>query len=137
MSVENIEEIELVSLDLPLVFRLSLVYEDLCNMYENICKFYNRRMISKRLARGWKEIHEDILDAPVCEEQQRIVNVWTFSNLYDIGAESNGVCSICGENGVIISFYHATKNLFVFGKRMIKYSFARRAKSEFKYIEMV
>ena len=93
MSVENIEEIELVSLDLPLVFRLPLVYEDLCNMFENICKFYNRRMISKRLARGWKEIHEDILDAPVCEERQRIVNVWTFSNLYDIGAESTGVCS--------------------------------------------
>ena len=101
MSVENIEEIELVSLDLPLVFRLPLVYEDLCNMFENICKFYNRRMISKRLARGWKEIHEDILDAPVCEERQRIVNVWTFSNLYDIGAESTGVCSICYENGVI------------------------------------
>ena len=55
MSVENMEEIELVSLDLPLVFRLPLVYEDLCNMFENICKFYNRRMISKRLARGWKK----------------------------------------------------------------------------------
>ena len=95
MSVENIKEIEQVSLDLP------LVYEDLCNMFENICKFYNRRMISKRLARGWKEIHEDILYAPVCEERQRIVNVWTFSNLYDIGAESTGVCSICDENGVI------------------------------------
>ena len=133
MSVENIEEIEQVSLDLP------LVYEDLCNMFENICKFYNRRMISKRLARGWKEIHEDILDAPVCEERQRIVNVWTFSNLYDIGAESTGVCSICVMKMelFIISFYHATKNLFLFGKRMIKYSFARRAKSEFKYIEMV
>ena len=50
---------------------------------------------------GWKEIHEDILDALVCEERQRIVNVWTFSNLYDIGAESTGVCSICDENGVI------------------------------------
>ena len=69
MSAENIEKIEQVSLDLP------LVYEDLCNMFENICKFYNRRMISKRLARGWKEIREDILDAPVCEERQRIVNV--------------------------------------------------------------
>ena len=56
MSVENIEEIEQVSLDLP------LVYEDLCNMFENICKFYNRKMISKRIARGWKEIHEDILE---------------------------------------------------------------------------
>ena len=29
------------------------------------------------------------------------VNVWTFSNLYEIGAESTGVCSICYENGVI------------------------------------
>ena len=102
MSVENIEEIELVSLDLPLVFRLPLVYEDLCNMFEKICKFYNRKMISKRLASGWKEIHEDILDAPVCEERQQIVNVWTFSNLYDIGAELTGVCSICYENGVIL-----------------------------------
>ena len=74
MSVENIEEIEQVSLDLP------LVYEDLCNMFENICKFYNRKMIIKRLASGWKEIHEDILDAPVCEERQQIVDVWTFRN---------------------------------------------------------
>ena len=90
MSVENIEEIEQVSLDLP------LVYEDLCNMFEKICKFYNRKIISKRLASGWKEIHEDILDAPVCEERQQIVNVWTFS------AESTGVCSICYENGVIL-----------------------------------
>ena len=133
MSVENIEEIEQVSLDLP------LVYVDLCNMFENICKFYNRRMISKRLARGWKEIREDILDAPVCEERQRIVNVWTFSNLYDIGAESTGVCSICDENGVIHHLVLPCNEEFIgfFGKRMIKCSFARRAKSEFKYIEMV
>ena len=95
MSVENIEEIEQVSLDLP------LVCEDLCNMFEKICKFYNRKMISKRLASGWKEIHEDILDAPVCEERQQIVNVWAFSNFYNINAESTGVCSICYENGVI------------------------------------
>jgi len=95
MSVENIEEIEQVLLDLP------LVYEDLCNMFEKICKFYNRKMISKRLASGWKEIHEDILDAPFCEERQRIVNVWTFRNLYNINAESTGVCLICDENGVI------------------------------------
>ena len=95
MSVENIEEIEQVSLDLP------LVYEDLCNMFEKICKFYNRKMISKRLASGWKETHEDILDAPVREERQQIVNVWMFSNFYNISAESTGVCSICYENRVI------------------------------------
>ena len=58
-------------------------------------------MISKRLASGWKEIHEDILDAPVCEERQQIVNVWTFSNFYNISAESTEVCSICYKNGVI------------------------------------
>ena len=52
---------------------------------------------------GWKkkEIHEDILDALFCEERQRIVNEWTFSNLYDTGAELTGVCSSCYENGVI------------------------------------
>ena len=53
------------------------------------------------LARRWKEIHEDIFDAPFCEERQRIVNVWTFRNRYNIHAESTGVCSICFENGVI------------------------------------
>jgi len=104
------------------------MYEDLCNMFEKICKFYNRKMISKRLASGWKETHEDILDAPVREERQQIVNVWMFSNFYNISAESTGVCSICYENGV-------TKNLFVSGTRMIKYSFGHRAKFKFKYIE--
>jgi len=62
---------------------------------------YDWHSAYNRLARGWKEIHEDILDAPFCEERQRIVNVSTFSNLYDIDAESTGVCSICHENGVI------------------------------------
>ena len=123
MSVENIEEIEQVSLDLP------LVYEDLCNMFEKICKFYNRKMISKRLASGWKEIHEDILDAPVCEERQQIVNVWTFSNFYNINAESTGYAHFAMKMELfIISTYHTTKNLFVFGKKkkmMITYSFAR------------
>ena len=62
---------------------------------------YDWHSAYNKLARGWKEIHEDILNAPFCEERQRIVNVWTFSNLYDIGAELTGVCSICDENGVI------------------------------------
>jgi len=88
---------------------------------------YDWHSAYNELARGWKEIHKDILDAPFCEERQRIVNVWTFRNLYDIDAELTGVCSICFENGVIfiISNYHTTKNLFVFGKRMIKYFFVR------------
>jgi len=62
---------------------------------------YDWHSTYNKLASGWKEIHEDILNAPFCEEHQRIVNVWTFSNLYDIGAELTGVCSICDENGVI------------------------------------
>ena len=65
------------------------------------CDTYDWHSAYNELARGWKEIHEDILNAPFCEERQRIVNAWTFSNLYDIGAESTGVCSICYENGVI------------------------------------
>ena len=62
---------------------------------------YDWHSAYKELVRGWKEIHEDILNAPFCEERQRIVNVKTFSNLYDMGTESTGVCSICYENGVI------------------------------------
>jgi len=56
---------------------------------------YDWHSAYNELPSGWKEIHEDILHAPFCEERQRIVNVWTFSNLYNIGAESTGVCSIC------------------------------------------
>ena len=62
---------------------------------------YDWHNVYNGLARGWKEVHEDIINTPFCEEHQRIVNVKTFSNLYDIGAESTGVCSICFENGVI------------------------------------
>ena len=55
-------------------------------------------MISERLARGSKEIHEDMHRFVKSDNDRKSKN---FYNVYHTGAELTRVCSICDENGVI------------------------------------
>ena len=65
---------------------------------EIIYKEYLTIKMKQRLDMGWDEVHEELLDAPFCEERARIVKVIKCRKCSTCGRD--GLCYVCFKNGV-------------------------------------
>ena len=62
---------------------------------EMIIKEYLATKIRQRSAMGWNKVHYDLLWAPYCEKQERIVKVFICRKCRYCGR--NGLCTVCAK----------------------------------------
>lgn len=96
--------------------------EAIQELRELIYKEYFAIQMRQLLALGWGEVHGDLLWAPFCQEQARIVKVFICIECRACGR--NGLCTMCSKKGVkhysfspLIDVSITTKFFSKFGER--------------------